>query len=546
MKSVVFSAHALSTNEKQKIQKLIGNEIHYLSLFELKQTKSMASILKEIVSLRNLDNYVFMDFENAELLKGFLYALPMSGMRFTFKTIEPGGVIRKKTIISSLFQLGLMGFTTFWNFFFGLIFYLMKFAVSRMKVTSYENVDFNKFKKCLYLKTNFWFGIQAGGSIGHISGVANRLADFFEVTYMSPDEPQLLEPSVKIVSVDSTYRFSLPYELNNLGFNLPFLTKIRYFKDADFFYQRLSLYNFSGILMSLLLKKPLILEYNGSEVWIQKNWSAGLKYPKLAAAIEDFNLTHAARIVTVSEVLRDELIAQGYDKNKIVFYPNCIDPIKYSPDIISEEEKTELRKSIGLNDQHFIFTFVGTFGPWHGVEFLIEGINNFFKNSSNDNSRFLLVGDGVLKKKCESLLNPEFKQKVLFLGLVPQSITPMYLAISDCFLSPHVKREGEKFFGSPTKLFEYMAMRKPVIASSLEQLSNLFESPVKDLKIQLAEKSDGLLFEPNNIEEFTSQMEFVLNLKKKEAEAIGQNARDLALKKYTWKRHVEVILSGHS
>ena len=42
---------------------------------------------------------------------------------------------------------------------------------------------------------------------------------------------------------------------------------------------------------------------------------------------------HAADlVVTVSSVLRDELVAEGIDPDRVVYYPNCVDVTMFSPD----------------------------------------------------------------------------------------------------------------------------------------------------------------------------------------------------------------------
>src|SRR5438067_10362227 len=59
-------------------------------------------------------------------------------------------------------------------------------------------------------------------------------------------------------------------------------------------------------------------------------------------------------------------------------------------------------------------------------------------------------------------------------GLVQQDQGPSHLAACDVLVSPHVpNRDGTPFFGSPTKLFEYMAMEKGIVASDLDQIGEV-------------------------------------------------------------------------
>src|SRR4029453_6656090 len=64
----------------------------------------------------------------------------------------------------------------------------------------------------------------------------------------------------------------------------------------------------------------------------------------------------------------------------------------------------------------------------------------------------------------------------IFTRLVPQEEGPAYLAACDVVVSPHVPNpDGTQFFGSPTKLFEYMAMGKGIVASNPAPIGEVLE-----------------------------------------------------------------------
>ena len=54
---------------------------------------------------------------------------------------------------------------------------------------------------------------------------------------------------------------------------------------------------FGGVALARELDLPFILEYNGSEVWVARNWGRPLRFERIAKRIEMLNF-HAADLIT--------------------------------------------------------------------------------------------------------------------------------------------------------------------------------------------------------------------------------------------------------
>jgi glycosyltransferase involved in cell wall biosynthesis len=160
----------------------------------------------------------------------------------------------------------------------------------------------------------------------------------------------------------------------------------------------------------------------------------------------------------------------------------------------------------------------------------------------------MLVGDGLKMPEVRRLVGPpEIARFVTLTGLVAQSEAPRYLACADLLLSPHVPNaDGSGFFGSPTKLFEYMAMEKPIVASALGQIEDVIAGRGATRLGALppgAGAPCGFLYEPGNAQAFKDTLRRVVD-DMPAAAGVAKAARAEVLNRYTWKRHVDAILAA--
>ena len=250
-----------------------------------------------------------------------------------------------------------------------------------------------------------------------------------------------------------------------------------------------------------------------------------MRYVDLAKKIERLTFEKADLITCVSRPLKEQLVEMGIQADKIMVNPNGVDPDKYRPDI----DGRKVRKKYGIEEAAIVIGFIGTFGAWHGAELLASAYVNVVKR--NKNIHLLMIGDGLkLSEVKENLQELEPSQYTLT-GLIPQVQGPEYLAACDILVNPTVPNpDGTPFFGSPTKLFEYMAMGKAVVASGMDQMQEVLE-----------QGRTALLVEPGNVLELEEALNKLVEDKELRC-TLGINARKQVCEHYTWEIHTKKII----
>ncbi|HEY5039653.1 MAG TPA: glycosyltransferase, partial [bacterium] len=146
--------------------------------------------------------------------------------------------------------------------------------------------------------------------------------------------------------------------------------------------------------------------------------------------------------------------------------------------------------------------------------------------------RLLMVGDGTTMSLVkENLAKAGVEKKAILTGIIPQEEGPSYLAACDILVASHVPNpDGTPFFGSPTKLFEYMAMGKGIVASDLDQIGEV-----------LKHDETAWMVKPGDAEDLKKGL-LVLIQDAEKRKKLGEAARKEVVAKYTWKEHTRKIV----
>ena len=386
----------------------------------------------------------------------------------------------------------------------------------------------------VYFRTDTFEELRAGGSVAHTTGV---ISGFMEQDltplYISP----YLIKSVADMNIPM-HRLKQPAWFRNIP-ELPSLLYSEYLfrrvqetfthQPVSFIYQRYALNNYTGLLCSQKYHLPFILEYNGPEVWVARNWGTPLLFEKIAANIEIANLRAASIVVVVSAPIKDELVARGINSDKVLVNPNGVDPDLYSPSVDGSHIRTQY-DLIGK----IVIGFIGTFGKWHGAEVLAEAFGLLLKEypAYRESIRLLMIGDGMTMPLVkERLAKYAVGDACILAGRIPQEDGPAHLAACDILASPHVPNaDGTPFFGSPTKLFEYMAMGKGIVASDLDQIGEI-----------LKHEQAAWMVKPGDADSLMLGLKMLIDHPELR-QRLGMAAREEVVARYTWKEHTRKII----
>ena len=395
----------------------------------------------------------------------------------------------------------------------------------------------------LYFRLDYWAKLKGGGSYGHTCYQAKALkkvADDF-ICIMGSRFELLDQMGIDQIVLPPLSNLSDEYALVENGDAYePLVEEIIKLYKPDYVLERLILGNKSVAKACKKLGVPYIAEYNGSELTMARVFGGHeMANAENLEAAEQFSFEAADIISTISEPVKDTIVARGIPADKILVNPNGVDFDDYGS--LPEKQRSKLRKSMKFQANDIVIGFCATFGGWHGVEVLAEAIPQI--SAENKQAKFLLIGDGHFKHLVmDKVKELGIEDRVYDAGMVPQQEASDLLGCCDILLSPHSKGMGEQpFFGSPTKLFEYMAYGAGIVCSDLYQLGEVMRPGIHLSDIAgYSARTDvrSVLVRAGSVEDLV-QGTLLLANDKELCDKIGANAQQAAKKFYTWDVHAQ-------
>jgi glycosyltransferase involved in cell wall biosynthesis len=381
--------------------------------------------------------------------------------------------------------------------------------------------------KIFFARTDMYGGLIEGGTFSLMYGFLNGINQLGHSSFMLSSGPIRVPPETQLQIIPySPYFWNVP-ELPTIPYSYRFvrrLTQLVEHEQPDFFCLRHTAFNIAGALAKKKLGIKVLLQCDSSEVWVKKNWGTNY-FPHLLRWAEEIEFASADGLTVISEEVKKQLVDMGADAQKILVNPNGVDTEMFSPN----KTNPILRSHYGL-ESNFVCGFSGSFDVYHGVDVLARAMRGI--KASVPSAKFLFIGDGKMRHNVEEIIRQsKMESDTIFTGLIPHAQVPEHLAICDALFVPVVPNsDGSEFFGSPTKLFEYMAMQKPIVASAVGQLRSVLKHEI-----------NALLVSPNDPDALAEQTIRIFQSPDL-AHSIAAQAREDAIRNYTWSMNAQRVI----
>lgn len=224
------------------------------------------------------------------------------------------------------------------------------------------------------------------------------------------------------------------------------------------------------------------------------------------------------KIIAVSKGNKDELLKLGFRESNIIIAHDGVDLKEFNIDL----SKGQARSKLSLPQDKKLIGYVGqlrTMGMEKGIDLAIKSLK-----SLPENVNLVLIGgskDDInfykTLSKSENLI-----KRVIFKGSIRHDLIPFYLKAFDVLTMPFPYNRHYAFYMSPLKLFEYMASKRPIVATDLPSV------------LEILNEKNSVLVKPDDPNSLSDAINKFLNSPEFSKELAEKAFEDV--KNYTWQK----------
>lgn len=216
----------------------------------------------------------------------------------------------------------------------------------------------------------------------------------------------------------------------------------------------------AAAMLALVTSRPFTVTLRGNETE-----KANLP---IVGSLMRWTLRRAARVITVSERLRQFAIGLGVDPARVVTIPNGVDPGVFYP-----RDREECRAKIGMAAGAWHILTAGNLIALKGHHHIIHSVANI-RRSGADVQLWIagrVAGERAYPDQLHQLVERlKLTGFVHFVGGVPQEMLATYMAAADVFCLASIRE------GWPNVVHEALACGCPVVASDAGGVPDMLPS----------------------------------------------------------------------
>lgn len=235
---------------------------------------------------------------------------------------------------------------------------------------------------------------------------------------------------------------------------------------------------------------------------------------------ENYGYKNADKVVSLLPKADKYMQEHGMDKDKFIYISNGVAVSDWlnATKKMPNEHQNELSRLKHIENK-FIIGYAGGMGEANALDFLLDAA----KLIGDKSIHVVMIGDGPKKEHLQARIKTELIENITILPAINKLQIPDFLSACDALYIGWNKLPIYRFGICPNKLFDYMLAQKPIIHSV---------TAGNDL---VDEARCGLSVAAEDINEISSAIQNMKNLKAENRERMAKNGHDYVLRNHDYR-----------